>query len=625
MRASVHRPALLAVLLVAFALRAVKLGSQELRGDEAFGYFFAQQSAAGIISSTLALLEPHPVASYLVEKTWLNAAGHSEFALRFTSAWFGVLAVALLFRLGRELALGWQTSALAAALLALSPYAIWHSQDARMYAMSLALTTASTLLALRALRANRLSTWFGYVGVSWLALHTHYFAAFVIVAQNAFALLNALTSPAARRATVRWLACQTGLALLYLPWLAGAWPTLLGYQGNGSSPALGEMLWRSTSAFAAGEGLPPAQRIGVALLVALLLASGALRLALGPLPRRRSLALMTLYLVVPLVATWLSALGRPVFDERYLVAAIPPFHLLMASALRPRSALFARSHAQAWYAFVPVVALLLVVFAGVVPWLRSSPEATALSKDRGWRELASVLQRYAEAFPEQEVRVAQNYPDPTLWYYYRGPARHIVLPPRANDAAGAEQEVARAADAGVEWVILPRQPSPAWDVGDIASSALASRYALVAELPVSAWPVQIYARRPTTMPEVGVSYSNGLVLAGAAVQPVIVAPGGLIAVHVEWRQNGLTRQDEHKISLQLLSPSGALVAQADVPLARPATPQFVTSHGILMPEPMQPGSYQLNVVLYDPAREGAPRLLTSDGQDAVGLGSVQVR
>jgi hypothetical protein len=54
------------LLLVAFALRAYRLGYQELRGDEAFGYFLSRYPYAEIIRRTLAPQEPHPVAAYFV-------------------------------------------------------------------------------------------------------------------------------------------------------------------------------------------------------------------------------------------------------------------------------------------------------------------------------------------------------------------------------------------------------------------------------------------------------------------------------------------------------------------------------------------------------------------------------
>src|SRR3954453_20981416 len=76
------------LILLAFALRVYRLDYQELRGDEAFGYFFSLRSFGDIVQSTIALKEPHPVASYFLEHVWLDWAGHSEFALRFINVWF---------------------------------------------------------------------------------------------------------------------------------------------------------------------------------------------------------------------------------------------------------------------------------------------------------------------------------------------------------------------------------------------------------------------------------------------------------------------------------------------------------------------------------------------------------
>lgn len=93
----------LGALLLAFLLRVYWLDHQELRGDEAFGYFFVQRTYADMIEATVALAEPHPVGSYFVLKPWLSLAGDGEFALRFPSVWFGVLAVALTLRLALRL------------------------------------------------------------------------------------------------------------------------------------------------------------------------------------------------------------------------------------------------------------------------------------------------------------------------------------------------------------------------------------------------------------------------------------------------------------------------------------------------------------------------------------------
>ena len=187
-------PRFLAALtvLAGFGLRVFRLGYQELRGDETFGYFFSLNDLGRIASATLELREPHPLASYWLQHVWMRVAGGSEFALRFTSLWFGTLSIALIYTLARQVGLRGKGPVLAAAFLALSPYALWHSQDARMYSMSLALTLASSTLALGFLRRPRRSTGAAYVLVSLLALHTHYFAAFVIVAQNLWFLWRLL-------------------------------------------------------------------------------------------------------------------------------------------------------------------------------------------------------------------------------------------------------------------------------------------------------------------------------------------------------------------------------------------------------------------------------------------------
>ena len=89
MKRPAWRLALLGLILVAFALRAYRLDAQELRGDEAFGYFFSLRSYDDIVAATLALHEPHPVGSYFLQKAWMGWAGDSEFALRFVSLWWG--------------------------------------------------------------------------------------------------------------------------------------------------------------------------------------------------------------------------------------------------------------------------------------------------------------------------------------------------------------------------------------------------------------------------------------------------------------------------------------------------------------------------------------------------------
>ncbi len=172
------------------------------------------------------------------------------------------------------------------------------------------------------------------------------------------------------------------------------------------------------------------------LVGGLLLLIGIVRLALGSTRDLRNLGLLVLYLGVPLLATWWGAQSRPIFNERYLVAALPPFYLLMAAAvdLRP---LPRRNRPRCSPAVSALLAGVLIV--GMSLSLVRAYSDPAYSKTRGWRELAAAITRLSAGLPPERVRVAQNFPDPTLWYYYRGPVEHLVLPPQANDAAGRAQ------------------------------------------------------------------------------------------------------------------------------------------------------------------------------------------
>ncbi len=619
---------ILAVILLAFALRVFRLGAQELRGDEAFGYFFSLRTVPDIFRATLALGEPHPVGSYLIEKGWLSLAGHSEFALRFTSAWFGTLAVGIVYRLGRRLGLPRGTAGLGALLLAISPYAIWHSQDARMYTMSLALTAASTWLAMEMTARPRRSLWLAYALVSWSALQVHYFGGFVLVAQNIFMFGRAWLSPQHRGEIPRWATAQLAIAVLYAPWLWLARDTIAHYGGNGDSPGLVQALWRSFSAFAVGETTPAGQRPLYALLGGVLALGGALRLIQAGGAKRGAAWLLTLYLAVPLGITWISAQSRPIFNERYLIAATPPFYLLIAAAVSTCMPSFGQAQALRAVGRAAGLLLLAVVIFGALGSLSHYYTDPAYSKTIGWRALAETIQRWTMGMPTDRVRIAQNFPDPTLWYYYRGPVEHVVLPPAAYDADGADREVAELVAQGVGWVILPVQPSPLWDDAGIAQAALARVYTRVLEQPVGVWPLQLYVRPdPGRMRRLDAIFVNGLTLRAAAVEPQMLVPGGVLAIHLRWEGRGDALAGTEKLFIHLVPAEGPPipVAQIDPPLRAADVGKPAVSYAIFLPETLPQGTYRVLAGIYDPGQPGAPRVPTVAGADHVELASFLTR
>jgi uncharacterized membrane protein len=122
--------ALMAVVGIAFGLRAVRLGAQGFWFDEAYTHWIARLPlseswrAIGRRSSPASVLAVAKVALLL---------GQGERQC-LPSAIFGALTVWVVFRLGARWA-GSSAAWISALLLAVSLIHVWHSGDARMYSL----------------------------------------------------------------------------------------------------------------------------------------------------------------------------------------------------------------------------------------------------------------------------------------------------------------------------------------------------------------------------------------------------------------------------------------------------------------------------------------------------------
>jgi hypothetical protein len=134
----------LAVLAVAGWLRLGELATWSLDGDELFSHYDVQEIVDG---------EPwpqgarsHPIG-YAVMAVSVALLGPGEFPLRLPSALLGLLAVGALLSLRRDV-VGRAEALLAAALAAISPWLVYHAQEARFYGPLFAFATFATLWSL---------------------------------------------------------------------------------------------------------------------------------------------------------------------------------------------------------------------------------------------------------------------------------------------------------------------------------------------------------------------------------------------------------------------------------------------------------------------------------------------
>jgi mannosyltransferase len=333
----VLRLPLLAVLLAAFWLRMRELGAKSLWLDEGISVIFALDGVPGLFK-TLAERDLHPPLYYLALYGWMVVGGQSETSVRFPSVLAGILLIAAVHRFAGQLYDGWVATAtglLAAAILAWSPFLLFHAQEARMYGPLALAGVGATCALWSGLARGGARRWGAYAVLLAAAPYTHLFGWLVVAAHGAFVLLSL---PRLRRRALGWAAAIGLAVLLYLPWFPSSVRQVVRLRDTPDFWQGALSLWfvvqRAFSAFAVGFGGALEQ-----YPLALLLFAGAFAVGAGVIAARGLLGgrpgdlLLVLYLVVPLVALYAVVARNPKFDARYLIVALPPFALLLARGL----------------------------------------------------------------------------------------------------------------------------------------------------------------------------------------------------------------------------------------------------------------------------------------------------
>lgn len=200
---------LLAILAIGAALRFGNLAAKPMWVDEVFTALFSLGQSfdrlplgegipvgeienlfqlqpgvgCGAIAQHLTLQSTHPPLFFCMMNRWLWALQGTDlpliWQLRALPALFGVGAIAAVYGVGK-LAFNRQVGLWAAAFMAVSPFGVYQSQEARHYTLPILLITwgLGCLFAIhRDLQSQRFSIWpwLGLVLANGLGLYVHYF------------------------------------------------------------------------------------------------------------------------------------------------------------------------------------------------------------------------------------------------------------------------------------------------------------------------------------------------------------------------------------------------------------------------------------------------------------------
>ena len=172
-----------ALTLLGFAIRLANF-DQSLLGDELSTYWIINGHSLGdVLSSVRSNDEITPPLYFILGWLSLKIGSDPEW-VRLPSLLAGTATIPLVYMLGAR-TVGRAAGLLAAAVFALSPFMIYYSDEARSYALMIALLTASTLALLIALESGRARWWAVYAACSCGALLSHYTCVFPLAAQFA--------------------------------------------------------------------------------------------------------------------------------------------------------------------------------------------------------------------------------------------------------------------------------------------------------------------------------------------------------------------------------------------------------------------------------------------------------
>lgn len=266
--------------------------------------------------------EMNMVGYYGLVRMWLtldpDLSRNTLVFVRYLSVIFSIATIPVLYAIGKKL-FNENVGLLAAGLLAINQFHVKYAQNARSYSMFVFLVTLATFLLVRNLKSLN-PKWTGYVCVSVLAVYSHIFAFFFLLAHLIMIALMGLRP--------KWIHLVT--------LSAGILPMALWVSTHHSVPTLNWV--RPTTARSVVDAL--VLFVGSNGVFLLCIVAGAVLVAYTGNPRE-SIKLLSVWAFIPVVLTVLVSFAQPCFSPRFLIPCMPATTLLTAVGIERIKLLYA--------------------------------------------------------------------------------------------------------------------------------------------------------------------------------------------------------------------------------------------------------------------------------------------
>ncbi|WP_417686226.1 glycosyltransferase family 39 protein [Roseibium sp.] len=422
------------ILLLAAAFRLPAIGRTSFWYDEAVSWSQSNGSLQHLLSSVAA--DNYPPLHNIVLWLTMKVAGDSETVLRFPSLVASLLAVFLIYRLGRTL-FGTTAGLLAAFLLATSPFHLWYASEARMYALFDLAGLAMLLSIVAALGTGKRRSLLAVVLTTTAFLYTHIYALFGVTSVGLVLVIMCVSArPENRKPLMLTIGALVAAGILFLPWLIVLVGRARDVTANGFWIAYPDLNFLIVMV----RDMAGSEWLFMLLMVTALagLATSLFRQD-PPAPASKAAAVVVVIAAAAgpfILAYTVSLTLQPILFDRYLIAAWSAFLVLAAGGatrVGPRLAPLALGALSIYLAQDRIVFSLTD---------KIRPE---------WRTVASAyLSESSESAP---IVLTKAFARPAIAYYVRDDARVI--------ATDRPEEIARVFSGQDEaWLLLAHSSRP---------------------------------------------------------------------------------------------------------------------------------------------------------------------
>ena len=405
------------IILLGFSLRFYNLAEESLWIDEIEGsILIAKQPITYLLNPDV----DTTVSTYhIISHYWMQIFGQSEFSIRFPALIFGVLSIFMIYKLGKVL-FNLEIGLLSALILAISPFHIHYSQEARPYSLLMVLSLISTYYFVKFIKSHHEKNFRGkfnslshkilsflknkkiigiYIASTLIGIYTHYFIFFLLIFHNIYFFIYNIKN---KYLVKNWLISQSIILLifsLYNPffskhiiWGLNGGFTYIDQYFSWFSIIKTLHIFILDYSFFNSNYCIPCFRVNIFIIFLVGIVSLSL-IFLGikslftykknvkeVIYKNEKLIFLILYLLIPLVTLYAISFIIPLFQTRYVIYSSAPLYILISigiSGFKKRSK-------------ISLVFILIFLFSFVLFGYYKD-----VTKEQ-WREASDFIDKYSK-------------------------------------------------------------------------------------------------------------------------------------------------------------------------------------------------------------------------------------